>query len=219
MTQFFSVDTLFFTILGYPMSYIEFVGTVLYVWSVWLISQRKMLTWPIGMISVVLYMVLFYQIRLYADAAEQIYYLAASVYGWWHWAKGRSTDHSVVEVSYSSSASAASWAVGTGVGSVVLGVALCRVHLWMPGLFPEEASFPFLDALTTVMSFVAMWLMARKRTESWIYWIIVDVIGIGLYAAKDVKFISLLYVVLLALAIRGWIRWMRTNRVDAEAVG
>ena len=61
------------------------------------------------------------------------------------------------------------------------------------------------------MSFVAMWLLARKHIESWIYWIVVDVIGIGLYFAKDVKFISLLYVILLVLAIRGLINWRRAG--------
>lgn len=73
------------------------------------------------------------------------------------------------------------------------------------------ASFPYLDALTTVMSFVAMWLMARKRTESWYYWIVVNIIGIGLYYAKDVKLISLLYVILLFLAFRGLSEWRRTQ--------
>jgi nicotinamide mononucleotide transporter len=81
----------------------------------------------------------------------------------------------------------------------------------VPAFFPEPASYPYLDAFTTVMSFVAMWLMARKHIESWIYWIFVDVIGIGLYYAKEVKFISLLYVVLLVMASKGLINWMRTG--------
>ncbi|MFZ2359660.1 MAG: nicotinamide mononucleotide transporter family protein [Anaerolineae bacterium] len=57
------------------MSYVELLGTILYLWSVWLIAHRRVLTWPVGIISVLLYMALFYQIRLYADALEQIYYL------------------------------------------------------------------------------------------------------------------------------------------------
>ena len=69
-----SVNTVFFTVLGYPMSYIELVGTILYLLSVWLIARRNMLTWPVGIVSVLLYMALFYQIRLYSDALEQVYY-------------------------------------------------------------------------------------------------------------------------------------------------
>jgi nicotinamide mononucleotide transporter PnuC len=71
-------------------------------------------------------------------------------------------------------------------------------------------------ALGAVMSLVAMWLMARKHIESWIYWIVVDVIGIWLYFVKDVRFISLLYVVLLVLAIRGLFDWRRTGRRTAS---
>ena len=59
------------------------------------------------------------------------------------------------------------------------------------------------------MSFTAMWLMARRRIESWIYWIVVDVIGIGLYYVKSVKFIALLYVILLFLAIKGFFSWLK----------
>ncbi|HEY9814372.1 MAG TPA: nicotinamide riboside transporter PnuC, partial [Candidatus Obscuribacterales bacterium] len=87
MTDFLSINTIAFTILGYPMSYIELIGTILYLGSVWLIAQKHMLTWPVGILSVLLYMSLFYQIQLYSDALEQVYYLVASAYGWWWWSR------------------------------------------------------------------------------------------------------------------------------------
>jgi len=206
-----SVDTIFFTVLGYPMSYIEFVGTVLYLWSVWLIAKRNMLTWPVGIVSVLLYMALFYQIRLYSDTLEQVYYLGASIYGWWYWSRSRSEEQTLVDVNYSSGRAMLAWLTVTAVFGIALGWIMSHVHIWAPGAFPEAASFPYLDALTTVMSLVAMWLMARKHIESWIYWIVVDVIGIGLYFAKDVRFISLLYVILLVLAIKGLIDWTKAG--------
>ena len=83
MAYFLSVDTIAFTIIGYPMSYVEFIGTILYLWSVWLIAKRKTLTWPVGIVSGLLYVILFYQIRLYSDTLEQVYYLGTSIYGWW----------------------------------------------------------------------------------------------------------------------------------------
>jgi nicotinamide mononucleotide transporter len=206
-----SVDTVFFTVLGYAMSYIEFVGTLLYLWSVWLIARRRMLTWPVGIVSVLLFMWLFYQIRLYSDALEQIYYLGASVFGWWSWSGTRKRGDSTIPVSFGPRRHIVIWAAVTVVLSAILGAAMCRMHVWLPSLFPEPASFPYLDALTTVMSFVAMWLMVRRRVESWVYWIVVDVIGIGLYFVKDVKFIALLYVLLLVLATRGLIAWTRSG--------
>jgi nicotinamide mononucleotide transporter len=207
MTNLLSIHTIFFTVLGYPMSYIEFVGTALYLWSVWLISRRSMLTWPVGIISVLLYMALFYQIRLYSDSLEQVYYLGASVYGWWYWKGSLRENHTVLDMTYGSGRELITWLVVTITASVALGELMSRVHRWVPGLFPEAASYPYLDALTTVMSFVAMWLMARKHIESWLYWIVVDIIGIWLYYAKNVKFISLLYTILLVLAIIGFVNW------------
>jgi len=112
-------------------------------------------------------------------------------------------------VSFSSRPAVLAWLVVTAVSATALGGIMSHVHTWAPGAFPEAASYPYLDALTTVMSVTAMWLMARKHIESWLYWIVVDVIGIGLYFAKGIKFVSLLYVVLLVLAIRGWIDWRR----------
>ncbi len=208
MSNLFRVDTVFFTVLGYPMSYIELVGTVLYLWSVWLISKRHMLTWPVGIVSVLLYMALFYQIRLYSDALEQIYYLGTSAYGWWYWSRSQQREHSITDVSFSSPRMVLVWLCVTLALSASLGGIMSHIHMWFPKIFPEPASYPYLDALTTIMSFVAMWLMVRKHIESWVYWIVVDVIGIWLYFTKDVKFISLLYVMLLFLAIRGFVNWL-----------
>jgi len=212
MPHFLNVNTIAFELLGYPMSYVELVGTILYLWSVWLISKRWVLTWPVGIISVLLYMVLFYQIRLYSDAIEQVYYLGASVYGWIVWNRSAQNEGQVQDVGYGSLRSVLMWIILTVIFSFLVGIFMSRVHVLLPLFFPEAASYPLLDALTTVMSFTAMWLMARKRVESWAYWIIVDVIGIWLYFVKDVKFISLLYIVLLVMAINGLRSWHRASK-------
>lgn len=212
MPDLLSVDSVFVTILGYPLSYIELVGTVLYLTSVWLIAKRNILTWPVGIASVLLYMVLFYQIRLYSDTIEQVYYLGASAYGWWYWSRSEPSQQVISRVRFSPPRALAGWATFTVAASVLVGLAMTRIHLWLPTIFPEPASYPYLDGLTTVMSFVAMWLLARKRVESWVYWIIVDIIGIWLYFVKDVKFLSLLYVVLLVIATKGFLEW-RARRI------
>ncbi|MBN8581451.1 MAG: nicotinamide mononucleotide transporter [Anaerolineae bacterium] len=192
------------------MSYVEFIGTVFYLGSVWLIAKRNILTWPVGIISVLLYMALFYQIRLYSDTLEQVYYLGASIYGWWIWYRSPRENGLISDVVYSNINKLIVWALVTFIVSLPVGWLMARVHVFLPSIFPDEASFPFLDALTTVMSFSAMWLMARKKVESWVYWIVVDVVGIWLYFAKDVKFISLLYVVLFVMAINGLRMWHKS---------
>jgi nicotinamide mononucleotide transporter len=211
MLNFLSVDNIALTILGYPMSYVELVGTILYLWSVWLIMKRRVLTWPVGIISVLLYMLLFYQIRLYSDTLEQVYYLGASVYGWVVWNRSPKKEGQVTDVRYSHWQALTFWIVLTGIVSILVSILMSRIHLLLPVFFPEAASFPFLDGLTTIMSFTAMWLMAKKKIESWIYWIIVDMIGIWLYFVKDVRFISLLYVILLVIAINGFHSWHKAR--------
>lgn len=209
MTDFLSINTIAFTVLGYPMSYIELVGTLLYLWSVWLMARKQMLTWPVGILSVLLYMSLFYQIRLYSDALEQVYYLLASVYGWWWWRRQGPVEESPTGFFYSPRRqSLLTLGITLGVG-LALGGMMGEIHTWLPQWFPEAAAFPFLDAITTVMSFTAMALMARKRIESWVYWIVVDIIAIGLYYVKEVRFLSLLYVLLLGIAIHGLRTWHR----------
>ena len=212
MLELLSVDNTFVTVLGYPLSYIEFVGTVLYLASVWLIAKRNILTWPIGIASVLLYMILFYQIQLYSDTIEQVYYLGASAYGWWYWSRTEPSQQIITRVRFSPPRALVGWAVFTIGVSVVVGLAMTRIHVWVPSIFPEPAAYPYVDGLTTVMSFVAMWLLARKRIESWVYWIIVDIIGIWLYFVKDVKFLSLLYVILLVIATKGFLEW-RARRI------
>lgn len=218
MLELFSVEKIFFTLMGYPMSYIEFFGTLFYLLSVWLIVRRRMLTWPVGIISVILYAILFYQIRLYSDALEQLYYLFASIYGWWRWSAVRATEEARgIVVRYSSMRGIVAGVVLTVVLSLALGTFIANAHTLLPSLFPEKASFPFLDALTTMMSFTAMWLLARMRIESWFYWIVVDLIGIWLYYVKEVKFIALLYVILLCMAINGLISWIRATAGQEES--
>jgi nicotinamide mononucleotide transporter len=214
MNSLFSVNRVAFTVLGYQLSYIELFGTVLTLWSVWLVAKRRIWTWPVGMVSVVLYMLLFYQVRLYSDALEQVYYLGASVYGWYSWTRSPKADGTILNVEFSSTRWLIVWGLITLVLGAVLGVFMSNAHNLFPRIFPEPASYPYLDALTTIMSFTAMWLLARRRVESWIYWIVVDVIAIGLYYAKAIKFVALLYVILLFLASKGFLSWMKIRNAS-----
>ena len=151
--------------------------------------------------------------HLYSDALEQLYYLFASVYGWWRWRATRAATDGAqqIVVGYSSACAIVSGVLVTLALSVTLGALVANVHQLFPALFPEKASFPFLDALTTIMSFTAMWLLARTRIESWFYWIVVDIIGVWLYYVKEVRFIALLYLILLGMAISGLVSWLRAT--------
>jgi nicotinamide mononucleotide transporter len=225
MVNLLSVEWTLVSVGDYPLSAIELVGTVLYFASVWLIARKRMLTWPIGIVSVILFALLFYQIRLYAVAIEQVYYLGASVYGWIAWHRARTPRQPAVAAApgsggavaaevpsgFSRRAAIIAWAVVTAAATAAFAFAVARFHIWMPTAFPEPAAFPVIDALTTVMSFVAMYLMARRRTECWVYWIAVNIVSVWLYWVSGVRFISIQYVVLLGMAAYGMTNWLRTE--------
>ncbi|MBI4846026.1 MAG: nicotinamide mononucleotide transporter [Candidatus Omnitrophica bacterium] len=213
MADFFSINNVFFTFLGYQMSYLEFFGTIFNIWSVWLVMRNNIWTWPIGNIAVILFCFLFYQIRLYSDLFEQVYFFIIGFYGWWAWLYLKGTNKingkRVAPITYNSLRSNMAYAAIIIVGTIAMGHAMGNIHLYLPKWFPCAASFPYLDAFTTVMSFAATILMARKKIECWYLWILVDIIGIGLYFAKAVIFVSLLYVIFLILAYKGLLNWQR----------
>lgn len=206
----FSINNTLFTVLGYQMSYIEFVATVTSLICIWLCVKRHVLNWPIGIFSVALFLILFWQIHLYSDVIEQSFYVITGFYGWLVWDRTKTAGTQQIEAAYSKPNAMVLWAVGVAVGSLALGAFMSRANTIFPTVFTAPAAYPYLDAMTTVMSFAAQILMIRKKAENWIYWIAVDVIAVVLYFAVDVRFVSLLYVVITGMAIRGMIEWHRS---------
>lgn len=201
-------NQVFFQIGDYPMSSVEFFGTVLSLSSVWLAGRGKILNWPLGILGASLFGALFYQLQLYADFFEQIYYVGASFYGWWLWSFARGPEKNL-NPRFSSLRTQLPWIAATVVLSAVCSWGLTKIHFWLPRLFPEPASLPYVDGLTTVASFVAMILMAQGRIECWIYWIVINIISIALYSVKGVYFIALLYGIYLILGFVGLQRWVK----------
>lgn len=215
----FNINTIFFTIFNYPMSYIEFFGTILTIWCVWLTSKAKIISWPVGIIGSMLYLALFYQIQLYSDLFEQIYFIITSFFGWYLWVsqkKDINKDDATVVVSVNSSKENYVYTAVVILGTILLSFITINLSLWLPRYFPEPVSLPVLDAVTTVMSFVAQWLLMKKKLESWLLWIIVDAIDIGLYWFKGVRFISIEYLLFFFIAIIGLINWTRIYKANQK---
>jgi len=221
LTNFFSINTVFFTFLNYPMSYLEFFGTVLTGLSVYLSAKNKVISWPIGIVGVVLFGFLFYQIQLYSDLFEQIYYLVTGFWGWWLWTHPKIADkdtNNELKVSFGSQKFNL-----IGIASIVLltismSYFMSNIHLIFPVIFPIAASFPFMDAFTTAVSFVANIYLAKRKIENWYMWIIVDVIAVFLYFQKGVIFLSILYFFFLLNALKGLYDWSKTQKSYAKKI-
>lgn len=207
--NFFNINNTFFTLWDYPMSYLEFFGTLLNILCVYLVAKKNIWSWPIGIIATILFGILFYQIQLYSDFFEQIYFLITGFWGWWLWQKMKDQKLEKNKISVNKRSLNLALIALTIIGTFGLGYFMSNIHLYFPALFPIAASFAYLDAFTTVMSFVANMLLAYKRVESWLLWILVDIIGIWLYFVKDVKFVSLLYVIFLINALYGLYVWYK----------
>ena len=211
----FNINTTFFTVFNYPMSYIEFFGTIFTIWCVWLTTKAKILSWPVGLVGSILYLSLFYQIQLYSDLFEQVYFIITGILGWITWLYLKRDINQVdktVIVGPNSAKQNILFLLLIIFGTVILSFITMHLSVWLPKYFPQPVSFPVLDAFTTIMSFVAQWLLIRKKIESWILWIIVDFIAIGLYWYKGVKFVSLEYLLFFFIAILGLKNWIKIYR-------
>jgi len=212
--NFFDINNIAFILWDYQISWLELVGTIFNLACVILAAKRKIATWPVGIIGVVLFMLLFYQIRLYADFGEQIFYFVTSITGWIAWSRARKSGRKKKEVAITNNSLKVNlyWAGAIIVGTILTSIFLFNIDTLLPALFPEPASLPILDAVTTMMSFAAQILMMRRKLESWYLWIIVDIMAVGVYWYKGVPFVALLYFGFLINAIYGYMNWRKDYR-------
>jgi nicotinamide mononucleotide transporter len=186
--------------------WLEIAGMVITVLGIWLTTRRMLICWPITLFADFLYLVVFYQARLYSDALLQIFFVAFTLYGWWHWWRGV-VEEGEVRVE---SLDAGGWIVGLAagaVGAVLLGWLMERVG----------AALPHLDAALASYSLVASWWGARKHIANWWLWIAVDVIYVGEYLYKDLRATALLYAGLVLLAVLGLREWRRAAASNQTA--
>ncbi len=213
------VNTTFFTIFNYPMSFVEFVGTIFTGWSVYLAAKNKVSNWPIGLVGIILYGFLFYQIHLYSDLLEQVYYFITTFWGWYLWTAHKQNSDGVVEElqvsNYSLKQNLFTVALILGL-TQLLSLFMSNIHLILPKFFPVPATFVWIDSFTTIISFVATVYLAKRKIENWHMWILVDVIGVWLYYKKGVVFLSLLYFAFLINAIKGLAVWNKLQKANEK---
>jgi len=203
----FDVSEIFFSVLGHDVSYVEFIGTVLGLISVFLAARANILTWPTGIANALFFLVIFYQIHLYSDMFLQMYFCGMGVYGWFSW-KYRAEHHQSAIRTLTNS-KRLRLAVLIGAVTLVIGTLIANIHLILPTIFDHPASFPYIDTFIAISSILATILLARRIFETWALWVIVDITSIGLYSVKGVKLIAVEFVIFLLLAVLGVTSWYR----------
>ena len=188
------------------MQIIEVIGVLTGIVNVWLAARQHIWTWPVGLVSVAMYVLVFYDARLYADMGLNVFYFVTSLYGWYIWLYG-GTNHTGHKVGH----------VRKKEMAVLLG--LGAVFTLALGYFLDNytnADLSYADAGTTAISLIGYWMMAKKLLENWIVWLVVDVFYVGIYSYKELYLTSFLYVVFLLLCVKGYRDWRKDLQVPQQ---
>lgn len=189
------------------MNWLEWIAAGLGVVNVTLVVRRSIWNYPFGLAMVALYFFVFFEARLYSDALLQIFFFVVQLYGWWNWVRARRMAGEVPVATLTPRARLA-WIAGTAAASLAWGLGMARY---------TDAAAPLIDAAVAGMSIAAQILMAQRRIENWVLWILVDAVAIGLYASRDLYATSALYALFLLLSVAGLVGWRRALRAQAGA--
>ena len=182
--------------------WVELSGAALGLLYIYFSIKQNILTWPTGLLTSLLYTYVFFQSKFYADMGLQVYYVGISVYGWFYWLKGEQKNKTSKYVLVKKTSK--SLFIKITVLSVILFSAILTILLNF-----TDSDVPISDSLTTTLSIVATWMLARKYIEHWIIWIFVDLFSVGLYAYKNLWPTVVLFVVYSIMAIIGYNQWKK----------
>lgn len=182
----------------------EYIAVLAGIASVWYSRKENILVYPTGLLNTIIYIWLSFRYHLLGEATVNFYYTIMNIYGWYLWTRKDAQQQSVVQVRFSS---AKEW-LGQLTFFTVFYLSIFFAVSYLKKVFAPGA-IPWADALASASAFTGMWLMAKKKVESWYWWIITNICGMPLYFVKGLAFTSVYYFVLLILAIGGMVEWRR----------
>ena len=168
--------------------------------AIYLQIKQNVWYWLVSIIMVSMYIYIYVDARLYADMSLQVYYLIISFYGWYMWLFGKKINNHKTQLPVSTST------VPTLVVSGLVSILLFFIIAWILQQF-TNSDLPYWDSFTTSLSFVATWMLARKKIENWLIWIVVDAVSIGIYIYKELYPTAILFTFLTILAAVGYKKW------------
>lgn len=186
--------------------FLEILGVLLSIIYLILSIRQNILLWPIGILSAIIYMVVFYTSKFYADMGLNGYYFIVSIYGWVNWSsssKNKGSRHLLV----------------TNIGVERFFVLLFTAALFFVAIGYvldnfTDSPIPYWDALTTSGSMIATWMLTKKILQHWLVWIFVDLISMGLYIYRGLYPTAILFVIYSTMAIVGYMQWKRSKLLE-----
>ncbi|MGN7784111.1 nicotinamide riboside transporter PnuC [Niabella sp. 22666] len=182
----------------------EYIAVLAGIASVWYSRKENILVYPTGLLNTIIYIWLSFKYHLLGEASVNFYYTLMNMYGWYLWTRKDKHQQTIIQVRFSS---AKEW-LGQLSFFAFFYLSIFFALSYLKKAFAPGA-IPWADALASASAFTGMWLMAKKKVESWYWWIITNICGMPLYFVKGLVFTSVYYFVLLILAIGGLTEWRR----------
>mgnify|MGYP003424081242 CR=1 FL=1 len=181
---------------------LEIMGVIFGITSVWFAKKDHILVFPTGMISTSIYVYLLWKWTLWGDMMINFYYFVMSIYGWYHWTrkKGDVIEYPISVISTAEKRMSLIIFIFTTAFVVTVYHYFDKFNTW----------YAYVDTFVTGIFFIGMWLMAKRKIENWVFWIIGDLISIPLYFAKGFTFTSFQYIVFTIVAFYGYLEWKKT---------
>ena len=213
--DFFNSHSIFFSVLGYQMSYLEFFAVLTGIISIILSAKANIWSWPAGIVNVFLSAFFYYQIQLYPDMFLMVFFFVTNILGWWRWANPKPEEEDKkkeLKVSFMPQGQFLVWLAVGIAGTILVGTLASQLHNWFPLLFNLPSAYPFVDSFILVMSVITTFLMIQKRIECWIIWLLIDVVATYLYFLKGAKFFGVEYFVFTIIAAFALWNWIKEYR-------
>ncbi len=179
----------------------ESLAVILALAYLLLAMKQSSWCWGAAFISSGIYMVIFWDVRLYMEAVLSLYYVIMAVYGYWMWIRGGTRHHGVKVTSLPVIAHIAIIAL-TASAALIIGYFMAN-H--------TDAAFPYLDTMTTCFAMMTTYLVAKKILENWLYWIVIDSVSVYLYLSKGLALTSALFVLYIVISVRGFFEWKQSK--------
>ncbi|MEP6583415.1 MAG: nicotinamide riboside transporter PnuC [Ginsengibacter sp.] len=187
-------------------SWLEFIAVIFGIVSVWYSRKENILVYPIGLANTVPYIFISINGSLYGEASVNLYYTIMNIYGWILWAKKNQQQEHIVVITWSDKKEWLHEILFFASFYIVIFIALTYLK---KDFAPGAGAIPWADAFASATAFTGMWLMARKKVESWYWWIATNIASIPLYFVKHYVFTSVYYLILLIMAFWGLYEWKR----------
>jgi len=189
-----------FTLWGSPVSWAEVIASVCGLAMVGFNMRVNPIAWPLAIVSSLLYLLVFWNSKLYGEGSLQIVFIVLAAWGWWQWLRGRGDNGAELRV--------------RPIGPLGRTLSLLALALGWPAIawiliHYSDSTVPWWDAFPTAASLIGQWLLGRKHLENWPVWVVVNVVSVALFAYKGLWLTTVLYVVFVGLSFAGWRSWSR----------